>query len=333
MRSDIAAVGVDVAKATLSVHARYQDGTGNALSIGNNETDINRCIGQLLTGYEGKVVMESTGHYHWLAALMLRDSGADVRVINPILGKKYTSGSIRKVKTDPADARMLAEMCLKEEKLPTTFALDARTMSMRKKLGFIASLSTELGALKAMAASLREAHAILGDEPSKAEDGILGTVRDLEKGIRRLEKEFEKDARTIEGADRKIEVLTSIPGVSAFTAATALHWFSLDAGATKKSWIAYAGLDVSVRESGTWRGRCRLTKRGNNYLRRRIYSAAWGAFMHDADFKKSYETLREEGRAHVEALVILARKIVRIMFHVLTNDTLYDHMKAFPPVP
>jgi transposase len=333
MRPDIVAVGVDVAKATLSVHARNQDGTSTALGIGNTETDINRLIAEHLAGYRGKVVMESTGHYHWLIALLLKEAGADVRVINPILGKKYTSASIRQVKTDPADARMLSEMCLKEEKLPPTFALNAETMLLRKKLGFIASLSTELAALNAMVTSLREAHATLGGKLSDAEDGVLKTVRDLEKNIRRLEREVEKEAAQADGADRKLEVLTSIPGVSAFTAATALHWFSLAAGATKKSWIAYAGLDVSVRESGTWHGRCRLTKRGNNFLRRRLYSAAWGAFMHDADFKSAYQTLRKDGRAHVEALVILARKIVRIMFYVLTNDAVYDATKAFATAP
>jgi len=328
------AVGIDVAKATLSVHARYQDGTGTALSIGNTKTDITRCLARQLAGYKGKVVMESTGHYHWLAALLLTEAGADVRVINPILGKKYTSASIRKVKTDPIDAKLLAEMCLKEEHLPPTFCQNAEAMRRRKKLGFIASLRTNLSSLKAMETSLREAHAIIGGALSAAEDQVLATVHELEKDIRRLEREFAKEARSVEGADRKFEILTSIPGVSPFMAATGLHWFSLDAGATPKSWTAYAGLDVSVRESGTWHGRCRLTKRGNNYLRRRLYSSAWGAVMHDPDFKKAYDSLRKkDGRAHVEALVILARKIVRIMFQVLSTDTVYDPLKAFPEPP
>lgn len=325
------AVGVDVAKATLSVHVRRRNGADIALSIGNTETDISRVLAGHLKGYRGKVVLESTGHYHWLAALLFSEAGCDVRIINPILGKKYTNASIRKVKTDPVDARMLAEMCLKEEHLPPRFAFDRRQLMLRKKIGFISSLSKEVAALNAMVKSLQEAKAILGSETTKAEADILATIGEMKRDLRRLEREFEREV--IEDAEPQVvERLTSIPGVSTHAAALALHWFSRVQTLSAKSWVAFAGLDVSVRQSGMWRGRGKLTKRGNSNLRRRLFCAAWGAVMNDAQFRSYYAELKKQGRSHVEAMLMIARKIVRLMHHLLTADTAYDPMKAFAAI-
>jgi hypothetical protein len=39
----------------------------------------------------------------------------------------------------------------------------------------------------------------------------------------------------------------------------------------------------------------RLSKRGNAYLRKRLYSAGWGAIMNYEQFRTYYETLKEKG--------------------------------------
>ena len=145
-----------------------------------------------------------------------------------------------------------------------------------------------------------------------------------------LEHESVREIQKDEKARKQMELITSIPGISAFVALLALHWFQYDQGITASSWVAYAGLDVSVRESGTWRGISRLTKRGNAFLRKRLYSAAWGAWQNDPYFKRYYEVLREENRSHVEALSIIARKLVRIMFSVLKTERAYDAQLCFP---
>lgn len=86
------AVGIDVAKATLSVCVVYPDGQERALSIRNIDTDINQKLLPLLHHYTGKVVMESIGHYHWKPALLLKEATMDVKVVNPLLAKQYYLG-------------------------------------------------------------------------------------------------------------------------------------------------------------------------------------------------------------------------------------------------
>lgn len=322
------AVGIDVAKLSLSVCVRYHDGTERALTIRNTEADINTKLLPVLTQCTPRVVMESTGHYHVLVALLLTDVGHDVRVVNPILAKQYTSGNVRKVKTDPADARGLARMALVADNLPNPFVLDRNTIGLRKKLAMLGSMNHQRQALIASLQSFDELRITLGQDTSPAVEMVRTSIKELERAMRTLERECVHEVRANASTQHDLSLITSIPGVSEFCGVLALQWFRLLPDTTTKSWIAYAGLDVSSRESGTWKGRCKLTKRGNAFLRRRLYSAAWGATMNNADFKEYYDHLRiREGRAHVEALTIIARKIVRTMYHVIQSNTVYDPSK------
>jgi transposase len=321
------AVGIDVAKATLSVCIRSQEGNEKALTLRNIKTDINSKLLPQLQYCTGKIVMESTGHYHWTSALLLKQAGLDIRVVNPLLAKQYTSGNIRKVKTDPADASGLARMAAVADNLPSCFSLSKDRLYLRKKLATLGSMNHQKQALEASLKSLREASLLLEGEETPAIEALEKSIISLKRSLVKLEKECLEETKKKE--QEKIKLLSSIPGVSEFCACLCLQWFSFDEKVTAKSWIAFSGLDISSRESGTWRGKCKLTKRGNNFLRRRLYSAAWGAIMNDNNFKTYYNELRKNGRSYVEALVIIARKIVKVMFMILKNGMKYDSTKLF----
>lgn len=323
----VSAVGIDVAKATLSVCFRGPDARESALTIRNIETDIRKKLLTRLVGFTGRIVMESTGHYHWRVALLLTEAGYNVFVVNPILAKQYTSSNVRKVKTDPADAAGLARMAEIADNLPRRFVLSRETLNLRKKLSVIASIAKQMQALKASARQMDEGHEILETGPSKGEGLLAETIKRLEKTKSVLEAEFVKESAALDGGSDRAALIATIPGVSEFCAHLALHWLAMMPGITAKSWIGYAGLDVSSRESGSWHGKCRLTKRGNSFLRQRLFCAAWGAVMHDNDFKGYYDRMRKDGRPHVEALIIIARKIVRTMFKTLETKLPYDPAK------
>lgn len=323
------AVGIDVAKATLSVCVVYPDGQERALSIRNIDTDINKKLLPFLSKYTGKVVMESTGHYHWKPALLLSKAGCDVRVVNPLLAKQYTTGNIRKVKSDPADANGLARMARVADNLPHSFSDTPKTLWMRKRLGLLASLNKHVQGINSTLSSAEEAQGIVEGEDSSSVTLIKETVLKLRLMMTKLENECVEETIKDPVLKEKSDLLATVPGLSPFASALFLHWFADDKGTNPKSWIAYAGLDISVRESGTWKGKCRITKRGNAYLRKRLYSSAWGAWMNDPHFKAYYEALKAEKRPHVEILLMLARKIVRIAFMVLKNKTSYDATKCF----
>ncbi len=55
---------------------------------------------------ETRVVMEHTGRYYEPVAKALHDAGLYVSAVNPLLIKEYSVNSLRRVKTDRADAVM-----------------------------------------------------------------------------------------------------------------------------------------------------------------------------------------------------------------------------------
>ena len=324
-------VGIDVAKATLSVSICDHDGHEQALAIRNTDTDITTKVLPYLRHYSGKVVMESTGHYHWTPALVLREAGIDIRIVNPLLAKQYTSGTIRKVKTDPADARGLARMAAVCDNLPETFTVSRARLIIRKKLATISTMGRHLQALKANLASLREGQVLLDEVDTPVVAELAESIRQLGISLKHLEVECVQLTESDEASLEIMKRLETIPGVSLFCATLATNWFDINTATSAKSFIGYAGLDISSRKSGTWKGHCRLTKRGNPFLRKRLYSAAWGAVMNYPEYRAYYDKLKAGGRGHKEAVVIIARKLVRTMYCLLRDGVSYDSAKvSFP---
>lgn len=69
---------------------------------------------QQLKSIEGetRIVMEHTGRYYEPIAQILHEAGFYVSVVNPLLIKEYGGNSLRRVKTDKADAMKIARYAL-----------------------------------------------------------------------------------------------------------------------------------------------------------------------------------------------------------------------------
>lgn len=327
--SSISAIGIDVSRDTLDICLlRTDGGSEEYLRIKNERKPVER-LAKNLAGYQGKTIMESTGRHHLLAAIILSAKDQDVRVVNPLLTGKYVKSSIRKVKTDRRDAKVLALMALLEENLPESFSADEITANIRKKISLVAFLDKQLQQLSSSLNDYAKTKSILNAELSAAERGIIETIAELKAEKESLEDEIKSDLNDADQGDQeRIDRLSTIPGVSVFIAAVSSFLFSVDHLEDPKQWIAYSGLDISVRQSGIWNGHGKLTKRGNPFIRKKLFQAAWGAIMNNQNFRDYYDFLKKEkGRKHTEALTIIARKMIRIMFSLTKNNTVFEPQK------
>ena len=72
--------------------------------------------------------------------------------------------------------------------------------------------------------------------------------------------------------------------------------------------VAYAGLDVTVRQSGKWRGQRKVSKRGSGAVRRALYMAAVHSLtQEDSAFRAYYQHLVERGLPKMSAVMAKAR--------------------------
>jgi transposase len=95
--------------------------------------------------------------------------------------------------------------------------------------------------------------------------------------------------------------------------------------------VASTGLDLTVRESGMWKGKAKLSKRGSGLLRKMLYMAAVSCLRRkDSPFRAYYEALVARGLKGRKALVAVMRKMVGVAYSLLKNkDAKYDPSKVW----
>ena len=112
-------IGIDIGGRTHAV-ARCRDGQARA------DREIVR-VTQSRAGFAGLdawllrqpepvtlVTMESSGHYWMPLASHLRRHDVPVAVVNPLAAKYFAKSRLARTKSDPADARSLAEMAMRD---------------------------------------------------------------------------------------------------------------------------------------------------------------------------------------------------------------------------
>lgn len=327
--SECPAIGIDVCKKHLDIvwlcgtfcYSRRINNTAQAISA------LREAL--LKEGFHGTILCEATSHYHILLAVMLCEAGLDIRVVNPLLSSKHAKSAIRKTKTDQVDARVLAIMVLTEPDLPPKLKLSRSQCLVRHTLGLIHSQERHLQGMNRALTSYRERLEQLDLAPDKAFNETAEAVQELQRCHEQLLNELESYLLESLPEHREvIERISAVPGITRRNAA--LFTYVLDHNATSsKSWMAYAGLDVAIRESGTWRGRGKITKRGPAWLRKRLVQAAWGTAMNWPQGRRYYDHLKAKGRKHKEALVIIARKLLSIMHSLIVHKKKFDYSKAF----
>jgi transposase len=85
------------------------------------------------------------------------------------------------------------------------------------------------------------------------------------------------------------------------------------------AFIAFLGLDVRVRQSGRWQGRCKLTKKGDSEVRRLLFNAAMQG-RRSPEWAPYYLKLRERGLSSTAAFVALSRKLAKVSFALLRTN-------------
>lgn len=94
--------------------------------------------------------------------------------------------------------------------------------------------------------------------------------------------------------------------------------------------VAYAGLDLRVRQSGKWKGQVKLSKRGSSLLRRALYMAALQSLrMKGSAFGAYYRHLVEAGVAKMSALMAVMRKMLLVAYGILKSGNRYDARKVW----
>lgn len=134
---------------------------------------------------------------------------------------------------------------------------------------------------------------------------------------------------TIKKYDDKIEAIIkelnpptlSIKGIGPISCAAIISEFG-DVSRFKSAdaMVAFAGIEPSISESGTEQHDGKMVKHGSGHLRYHLLNAADYVFLHESIFTEFYYKKRNEGKTHRVALSHVAKKLVRIIYKLESEN-------------
>lgn len=152
-------------------------------------------------------------------------------------------------------------------------------------------------------------------------------IKQLMEQIIFLEKQLEAlEEQLSDLLQQTNTVITTIPGIGdALGAAIVGEIGDINRFDAPNKLVAFAGLDVTVRQSGEFNGtKNRISKRGSPYLRRAIWLAASRAAFCDPILSEYYQSLRARGKHHLTAIGAVCRKMCNLIFIILKEDRPYQ---------
>lgn len=266
------------------------------------------------------VVMEATGVYHEALAFFLYEQGILVSIMQSGRVKRYAQSLDQRSKTDALDSRMLAMLGC-ERTLPL-WSPPGKTLRKLK------ALSRERGAL------LKDKQ-VVKNRMHASETAAYSNKREAKRYKQRVklidgqleEIKAEMKALIMEDAElkQKLRYLESIPGISFISAATVIgETLGFDGITSAKQLTSYAGYDVILKESGSYRGKTRISKKGNRRIRGILHMPAMAAIRSNPTLKVFYDRLKPIKVKPIIALVAVQRKLLVLMYFLWKNETNYD---------
>jgi transposase len=305
MQSDLF-VGVDVAKD--SVVVACSQATFVTRTVPNKPTALKAFLHTLPA--QSSIAMEATGSYHQSLADLAHQLGLRVYVLNPRDLYHYAKGVGLRAKTDRVDAALIARYLAHEGARlrpyqPAT-AEQRKIDQLLRRRAKIVTLKTALQLTCADAPSIRA-------ETASVLKGFVALLKKIDRKLAELQQAMPERAQ-------QVERLQSIPGVGPLTACWLANLLDRVNFRNSDALVAFAGMDPRPCDSGQKRGKRRLSKRGPAEGRRLLFNAAMAA-ARCAVWKETYTRCREQGWASTAAIMILARKILRIALAMHKTQT------------
>lgn len=266
-----------------------------------------------------RVVMESTGVYHELAAECLHDAGCNVVIANPKRVRDFARGLGYLTKTDAVDAKALAR-----------YGEQGDAQDWQPPASEIRALRALLARLAAVGEDWQREQnrlekAQIAQTPELVRDSLLRSIERLTAEHARLRKAIEDHHDQHPGLKAERDLLRTIPSVGPGSADQLLCLLRSRRFDSARQAAALSGLVPVEHSSGTSvRGRPRLSKQGNPRLRAVLYMASVASLRHNPELRAIYDKLLAKGKAKMAALGALMRHIVHIAFGVLKHQQPYN---------
>lgn len=324
------AAGIDVAQKELVVslgHMSHDTGTDIFAfkTFTNNVKGFNDLVTWVkkmaIKGMRVRYVMEATGVYHEKLAYYLSDQAQEVSIVLPNKISNYFRTLDIKTITDKTASQAICRFGL-ERKLdvwqkPKKIFKDLKQLT-RERDQLIADRTVLKNQLHA-----EKVEAFPNESSIKR---VTKRIQLIDKQELEIKAEIAAIVKTDTELVKKIDTITTIPGVGKLTAVIVLaetNGFELIK--SKKQLVSYSGLDVRLKDSGTSvKGKPKISKKGNRHLRKAMHMPALAAMRFNEHHKAVFVRLVSKHGIKMKAAVAVQRKILELIYTIYKTDKAFD---------
>lgn len=321
-------VGIDISKDTF--HVCIKELVGEQVSIKGTHSFENVAVG--FTDFlhwtctrtkmiDPLYVMEATGIYHEELTHFLHSNGKTVSVVLANKIKHFAKSLNIKTKTDKADASMIAYYGLERNPQPWQ-PMMPQMKNLRDLCRERLSVKQDIVRYKCQLHALEHAHGTLDlvlRIKKEQLDFMQSNIEIIENEIRRL---------TTENTDfnERVKKIETVKGLQLITIVTILCETNGFAQFNNiRQVVSYAGLDVAERQSGLFKGKTKISKKGNSRIRQCLYMPALTATNHNESIKALYQRIVERNPTiKRKGIVAGMRKLLILVFVLWRKNETYN---------
>jgi transposase len=298
-------IGVDISKSHLDAF-RLEDGAAQRFE--NAAAGFRALVKWLGKAPVARIVFEPTGPYHKAFEAALAGTFPLVKV-NPLQARRFVEAHGTRAKTDAVDAQMLARM-------GAAFGLVPQAPCSRE--------TRVLKDLHVARTGLIKDRTRLRNRAQTQDIAVLkrqtkARLAQVERQIAELDAEIAARIEAEQTTARSRDILCSMPGIGAVTAAAMLTLMPEIGTLERKQVASLAGLAPITRQSGQWQGKSFIGG-GRKPLRDALYMPALVAMRFNPDLKAKYTALRDAGKPAKVAIVAVMRKLIEMANALVKAD-------------
>ena len=288
--------GIDTSKAKLDVAVH---GGVERWQVDNTPVGWRRLAAELTSAEVMRIGIEASGGYECGVVGHLRAKGFVVLVLQPIQVKAYARLHLRRAKNDTLDAVLIAACAATIDR--PRIAPDERLAKLAQYLTFVEQIEEDIARFK-----VRLEH--VGDARLRRM-----VVADIARLKARRSGQLLRIVAALRAHDdlaRRLDLVLSVPGLGARTALALIIRMPELGRISREEAAALAGLAPFDDDSGKHKGERHIAG-GRRRLRRSLFAAALpAAFRWNKALIALYGRLTARGKAHNEALIACARKLL-----------------------
>lgn len=310
-------VGIDVSKAKLAVVLIAPTGKAFHKRCANTPAGHAELLRWLARQTDAplRIGLEATGGYQEAVALALHDAGYHISVLNPSAVEAYGRSQLRRAKTDPIDAAIIADF-MRTQTPPRWVPAppEARHLqALVRRLDALLEMRTQEGNRLDLAAPI-------------VRSSIEATVAHLDREVVAIKGQIATHIDQFPTLRTQRDLIVSIPGIGETTAAIVLgELLDIARFTSARELAAFSGLVPHVRQSGTsTRGRGTLSRLGAARLRKALYFPALTAIRHNRPLQRFAARLRAAGKPKMVIVAAVMRKLIHQIFGVLRSRRRFD---------